>query len=51
MLVIGVITLMLSYLGFWLGNRYGHLFENKVEIVGGLMLIGIGFKILVDHLR
>jgi len=28
----------------------GHLFERKMEVVGGLILIGIGIKILCEHL-
>ncbi|PIZ20625.1 MAG: hypothetical protein COY50_03780, partial [Deltaproteobacteria bacterium CG_4_10_14_0_8_um_filter_43_12] len=28
----------------------GHLFENKIEIIGGMTLIGIGIKILLEHL-
>jgi putative Mn2+ efflux pump MntP len=49
-LVIGIVTFLLSYLGIFVGNRLGHFFEKKIEILGGLILIGIGVKILVDHL-
>lgn len=49
-IVIGVITFVLSFLGVVVGNRFGHIFESKIEIVGGLVLIVIGFKILVEHL-
>jgi len=48
--VIGTITFILSFLGVFVGNRIGHFFENKIEIAGGLILIGIGVKILLDHL-
>lgn len=48
--VIGIITFVLSYGGFELGKRIGHFFENKIEIVGGLILIAIGLKILISHL-
>ena len=48
--VIGTVTFLLSFLGVFAGNRFGHLFGNKVEIVGGLILIAIGTKILVEHL-
>ncbi len=47
---IGLITFVLSYLGVLIGKRFGHFFENKIEIVGGLILIAIGVKILVEHL-
>lgn len=48
--VIGLTTFILSYLGVWIGKKYGHFFENKIEIVGGLILIGLGVKILIEHL-
>lgn len=49
-LIIGVITFILSFLGVFIGNRFGHLFESKMEIVGGLILMSIGLKILLEHL-
>jgi len=49
-IVVGAVTFLLSFLGFFAGNRFGHLFKNKIEIVGGLILIVIGIKILVEHL-
>ena len=49
-IVIGLITFVLSYLGVWIGKRFGHFFENKIEILGGLILIGLGIKILIKHL-
>jgi len=48
--IIGTITFALSFLGVFIGDRIGHFFENKIEIAGGLLLIGIGIKILVEHL-
>ena len=47
---IGVITFIISYIGYIIGKRMGHFFENKIEIIGGLILIGIGSKILISHL-
>jgi putative Mn2+ efflux pump MntP len=47
---IGVITFLISYVGYQLGKRFGHFFENKIEILGGLILIAIGAKILISHL-
>ncbi|MEN6329766.1 MAG: manganese efflux pump MntP family protein [Methanobacteriaceae archaeon] len=49
-IIIGVVTFLLSLLGVYIGKRVGHLFENKIEIVGGLLLIAIGFKILLENL-
>ncbi|MEJ2704927.1 MAG: manganese efflux pump MntP family protein [Sedimentisphaerales bacterium] len=49
-IIIGLITFGLSYLGVAIGKRFGHFFENKIEIIGGLILIGLGVKILIGHL-
>ncbi len=49
-LMIGAITFIISYIGWELGRRVGHFFENKIEILGGLILIAIGLKILLNHL-
>ena len=48
--IIGLVTFVLSYLGVFIGKRFGHFFENKIEAIGGLILIGIGIKILFEHL-
>ncbi len=48
--IIGMITFLVSIFGVYFGNRFGHYFERKIEIVGGLILIGIGIRILIDHL-
>lgn len=45
---IGLITFILSFIGVYIGKNVGHLFENKIEILGGLILIAIGFKILLE---
>ena len=49
-ILIGVITFALSYVGYEIGKKMGHFFENKIEILGGLILIAIGVKILISHL-
>lgn len=48
--IIGIITFLLSFTGVYLGTKFGKLFSNKVEIIGGIILIGIGTKILIEHL-
>jgi putative Mn2+ efflux pump MntP len=48
--IIGAITFILCLVGVYIGNRVGHFFENKLELIGGLILIGIGIKILIEHL-
>ena len=50
-LIIGIVTFILSYLGVLIGKSIGHLFEKKIEVIGGLVLIGIGIRILFEHLR
>lgn len=49
-IMIGAVTFTLSFLGVLIGQKVGHLFEKKMEVVGGLVLIGIGLKILIEHL-
>lgn len=49
-LVIGATTLVLSLLATWLGQRMGDRLGRPAEVIGGLVLIGIGVKILLDHL-
>ena len=48
--IIGTITLLLSLIGVKIGNRFGDKFQNKAELAGGLILIIIGLKILLEHL-
>jgi len=48
--IIGLVTFVLSYLGVLIGKRFGHFFENKIEAIGGLVLIALGLKILVQHI-
>lgn len=49
-LMIGIITLVLSFSGFHIGKRFGIKLQSKAQLVGGLALIVIGIKILVEHL-
>jgi len=48
--VIGAVCAALTALGMWLGRRLGGRFGPWAEVVGGLVLIGIGVRILVSHL-
>ena len=48
--VIGIITFVLSSLGVYLGNKVGQLLGAKAEYAGGIILIGMGINILVQHL-
>lgn len=47
--VIGVVAFLLSVVGGLAGKRLGGLFQKRAELVGGLVLIGIGVKILAEH--
>ena len=47
---IGVITFLVSIVGIVIGTKFGQRFNFPVEIFGGLILIAIGVKILVEHL-
>lgn len=48
--VIGSVAFLLSLSGVYIGKRVGHFCEVYIEILGGVILIGIGIKILIEHL-
>jgi putative Mn2+ efflux pump MntP len=48
-LIIGCVTFAVCFLGFQCGKKIGLVFETGSQIVGGLILIGIGVKILLEH--
>lgn len=48
--VIALITFVICLVGVQLGCRTGNRYGKRAEIVGGLVLIGIGVKILIEHL-
>jgi putative Mn2+ efflux pump MntP len=48
--VIGAVTLAICFFGFEFGRRIGVVLEKWAELGGGIILIGIGVKILVEHL-
>lgn len=47
---IGVTTFAISFFGVFIGRKFGARFQTKAEIAGGLVLIIIGTKILIEHL-
>lgn len=49
-LIISVVTFITSILGVKIGNKFGDKYERKAETVGGLILIFMGIKILLEHL-
>lgn len=50
-LIIGLVTFSLSFLGVLAGHKFGSWLAGKMEILGGLILIAIGSKILLAHLQ
>jgi putative Mn2+ efflux pump MntP len=49
-LIIGAVTFFFAMLGIKIGKDVGSSFGPKVELLGGIILIGIGLKILIQHL-
>ena len=49
--IIGAVTFILSVLGVWVGSEFGSRFERKAKIIGGVILILIGLKVLLEHLN
>lgn len=49
-ILIGLVTAVLTYIGVVLGHRVGARFQKPAEIIGGLVLIAIGTRILLEHL-
>lgn len=48
--LIGIITFIISVIGVKVGNIFGDKYERKAELAGGIILIGLGIKILIEHL-
>lgn len=47
--IIGCTTFVISLAGVFIGNRFGSRYKQKAEAVGGIILILIGVKILLEH--
>ena len=50
MLIIGMTTFVLSIIGVYVGNAFGSRYQKRAEMAGGIILILIGLKILLEHL-
>ena len=50
MSIIGCTTFIISFIGVYIGRVFGSKYEHKAEIAGGIILIVIGLKILLEHL-
>ncbi len=49
--IIGVITFIISIFGVKIGNKFGDKYQNKAELMGGIILVLLGIKILLEHLN
>jgi len=49
-IIIGLITFSLSFLGVFIGRKFGSYFE-KIGVLGGVILIIIAIRILLEHLK
>ena len=48
--LIGITTFIISFAGVHIGHHFGSKYEQKAELAGGIILICIGLKILLEHL-
>ncbi|MGN1136461.1 MAG: manganese efflux pump MntP family protein [Oscillospiraceae bacterium] len=48
--IIGVTTFVLSIIGVVIGNKFGSRYKSKAELAGGIILVLMGLKILLEHL-
>ncbi len=48
-MVVGITTFILSCIGVRIGNIFGLKYKNKAELAGGIILITLGLKILLEH--
>lgn len=48
--IIGIITFVLSFIGVKIGFIFGSRYKSKAELVGGLILVIMGIKILIEHI-
>lgn len=49
-IMIGIIAFVFSIIGVKIGNKFGDRYERKAELAGGIILILMGSKILLEHL-
>jgi len=48
--IIGVVAALMSVLGIYLGNRLGETFGKRMEVIGGLILVIIGIRVVISHM-
>ncbi len=49
-ILIGAVTFSFSFVGVFMGKKFGELLGSKAEILGGIILIGIGAKVFIEHI-
>ena len=49
-IIIGITTFVISIIGVYIGNFFGSLYKKKAELAGGIILVLLGVKILLEHL-
>ncbi|MFZ3070256.1 MAG: manganese efflux pump MntP family protein [Anaerolineaceae bacterium] len=49
-IIIGIVAAALSVVGLTIGNKLGEKFGKSMQIIGGVILIGIGLRVLITHL-
>ena len=48
--IIGIITFIISIFGVKIGNKFGDKYQSKAELMGEIILVLLGIKILLEHL-
>ncbi|MCH5323601.1 MAG: manganese efflux pump [Eubacterium sp.] len=49
-LIIGGLTFVISMIGIFAGKRFGELLGSRAVIAGGIILVGIGLKVFIEHM-
>lgn len=49
-IIIGVVAALMSVLGVFLGNRLGQTFGKRMEVLGGIILVIIGIRVVISHM-
>lgn len=49
-IIIGLVAAVMSILGIYLGNRLGQTFGKRMEVIGGLILVAIGIRVVISHM-
>ncbi len=48
--LIGITTFTISLVGVFFGKKFGQLLGSKAEVLGGIILVGIGLKVFIEHI-